>query len=313
MYHILDELYNESPKISINDNSKIIIMSDCHRGAGDKYDNFLENKNLYNKALEYYYQNGFTYIELGDGDEMWEVDNYTDIINEHLETFKLLKKFHDDNRLIMLYGNHDIYKRDKDVLEHYFYTYHNQETAEDEELLNNLDIFESLILTYQNYNIFLLHGHQVDLLNGIFWRLSRFLVRNIWKKLELIGIKQPVYSTENHEIATYTDKIFDKWSRESNIMIITAHSHRPIFPKVGQSLYFNDGSCLHQSGITGIKISNGHIALVKWTYKLSDDNNATIERSIIAGNIPIIDFFKQNNFVSKPKTYKLANKNIYNN
>ena len=42
----LNNLFQNSPKISINDASKIVIMSDCHRGSGDSFDNFL--KKLFN-------------------------------------------------------------------------------------------------------------------------------------------------------------------------------------------------------------------------------------------------------------------------
>ena len=88
-------------------------MSDCHRGIGDKYDNFIKNKNIY---LHYYYNMDFTYIELGDGDELWEVLNYKDIIIKHLDAFMMLNKFYDNDRLIMLYGNHDFFKKNNDIL-----------------------------------------------------------------------------------------------------------------------------------------------------------------------------------------------------
>ena len=48
-------LYKKSRKINIDDNTKLVIMSDCHRGAEDNYDNFLKNKNIFEAALLYYY------------------------------------------------------------------------------------------------------------------------------------------------------------------------------------------------------------------------------------------------------------------
>ncbi len=33
----------------------MIIMSDCHRGSGDNYDNFLKNQNIFESALLHYY------------------------------------------------------------------------------------------------------------------------------------------------------------------------------------------------------------------------------------------------------------------
>lgn len=172
----LDKIFKISKKMEIDDNTKIVIMSDCHRGTGDNLDNFVKNQNIYLVALKYYYDSGFTYIELGDGDEMWEVKNYRDIVDIHLEVFKELKKFHDKGRLIMIYGNHDIVKKDLNVVKDNFYKYHNKITQKEESLLENLVVPESLILNYKGYDIFLIHGHQVDFFNSTLWRLSRFLV-----------------------------------------------------------------------------------------------------------------------------------------
>ena len=76
----LNKIFKTSKRISIYDNSKIVIMSDCHRGGGNASDNFLKNKSIFLEALDYYYNQGFTYIELGDGDEMWEVKNCKKIV-----------------------------------------------------------------------------------------------------------------------------------------------------------------------------------------------------------------------------------------
>ena len=68
----LDEIYRHAQEIPFDSDSKLILMSDCHRGQGNAGDNFLANQTVCFGALQYYYQNGFTYIELGDGDELWE-------------------------------------------------------------------------------------------------------------------------------------------------------------------------------------------------------------------------------------------------
>lgn len=288
----LNKIFKKSKKISINNNAKIVIMSDCHRGKGDNYDNFIKNKNIYESALNHYFNKGYTYIELGDGDDMWEVKNYKDIIEIHLDTFKTIKKFHDTNRLIMIYGNHDISKKYNKVLKKYFYKYYNSQTKKEEDLLNNIIVYESLILNYNNYDIFLLHGHQVDFLNSTIWHISRFLVRYIWKILEFTGIKDLTSSAKNYEVTKRTEKKLNKWSIKNNKILIAGHTHRAIFPKIGQSLYFNDGSCIHPNGITCIEIENGNITLVKWEYKSNENNQIIIKRNILAGSESIIDFYK---------------------
>ena len=290
MIKVLDKLFKQSKKIKIGNKSKLVIMSDCHRGSGDNYDNFIKNKNVFEAALNYYYDRGFTYIELGDGDEMWEVVNYNDIIEEYLQTFKIMKKYHDSNRLIMIYGNHDVLKKNRDVLEKYFYKYNNKLTKKEELLFNNLKVYESLLLDYNGYDIFLLHGHQIDMLNGYLWRFSWFLVRNIWKKLENVGIKAPTSAARNHMVNNKQEKKLKKWSIRNNKIIIAGHTHRPIFPEVGKSLYFNDGSCVHPNGITCLEIKDGSIILVKWAFALKD-SFITVQRIEITKKEEIVDFF----------------------
>lgn len=56
------------------------MFSDCHRGDGSFADDFANNRNIYMHALNQYYKNDFQYIELGDGDELWENLFFKDII-----------------------------------------------------------------------------------------------------------------------------------------------------------------------------------------------------------------------------------------
>ena len=64
--------YQTARRISFNDTSKFILFSDVHRGDNSLADDFANNRNAYFHALKHYYQNNFTYCELGDGDELWE-------------------------------------------------------------------------------------------------------------------------------------------------------------------------------------------------------------------------------------------------
>lgn len=295
MTKILDKLYNNSKKIVMNDTSKYIIMSDCHRGDGDNYDDFYKNQNIFKAALNYYYKNDFTYIELGDGDELWEVKDYNEIITAHLDVFKILKKYLDDGRLIMIFGNHDIVKKDTTVLEKYFYTYYDEDSKEKKELLKGLGVDESLVLKYKDNNIFLLHGHQVDFISGSLWKMSRFLVRYLWRPLTNVGINDLTSAAKNNQVAKAVEKKLQNWSKENNTIVISGHTHRPIFPKNGESLYFNDGSCIHPNGITCIEIDNGNISLVRWELSVNDMGIIYAKRQILAGKERIDNFFiKQN-------------------
>lgn len=289
----LDKIYNNSKRIKIDDSSKIFIMSDCHRGSGDAFDNFFKNKNIYVGALNHYFNKGYTYIELGDGDDMWEVKNYNEIIEENIDVFKVLKRFHQNNRLVMIYGNHDIVKRMPKILEKYFYTYYDKITKEEKELLYNLRVYESLIIEYKGYEMFLVHGHQVDFLNNKLWRLSRFLVRNVWRRLEHIGVKDPTKAAKKYIVSKKVEKRLQKWSRDNNHILIAGHTHRPIIPSIGESLYFNDGSCIHPNGVTCLEIENGCISLVKWEESINDEQIISVSRKLLGGDILIDEYLEK--------------------
>jgi len=256
-------------------------MSDLHRGKKDKYDNFSKNENIFLYALDYYYKKGFIYIELGDGDDLWEVKKCTNIVKSNIDSFKMLKKFYNARRLYMLYGNHDIVKSSPLVFESCFNSYYNEKSIELETLLKGLTIYESLVLKYNNNDIFLIHGHQVDYLNSTIWKITRFLVRSLWRTLEELGVSDPTKSIKNYKVAKNTEKILENWSIKTNKILIAGHTHRPVFPKDNKSLYFNTGSGVHPNGITSIEIDNSYISLVKWEYKIKKGELFLVNRKVL--------------------------------
>ena len=68
----LTEAYEQARVVTFDDESRFVFISDCHRGTGSLADEFTRNENSYVHALDHYYANGFTYVEVGDGDELWE-------------------------------------------------------------------------------------------------------------------------------------------------------------------------------------------------------------------------------------------------
>lgn len=288
----LKAIFDNSKRLKIDDKSKLVIMSDCHRGIGNNYDNFLKNKNIFEAALLHYYNNDFTYIELGDGDEMWEVKNCQDIVEVNLSTFRILKKFHEKNRLIMIYGNHDITKKNHEISKKCFYCYEDKITKKREVLLDNLVVYESLVLDYNDNDIFLIHGHQVDFLNSTMWRVSCFVVRYMWRYIENFVAKDPTNSAKNYKVKRRTEKKLKSWSEENNKILIAGHTHKAIFPKAGQGLYFNDGSCVHPNGITCLEITNGKISLVRWSFMVKENGLVYVGKEILEGVEDITSFFK---------------------
>ena len=278
LFKHLSQVFESANRIPFDDSSRIILMSDCHRGAGSQADEFYKNENLYISALNHYYNEGYTYIEIGDGDELWENKKLSDIINAHPNVFQLLKQFYMENRLYFIYGNHDMVKRNM-VLP----------------LFENIQVHEGLVLEYRelpaNKEIFLIHGHQVDFLNSSMWKFTRFLVRYLWKPLELFGISNPTSPAQNLEKKEKIGKRLTDWTIRENQMLIAGHNHRPMFPEIGEPLYFNDGCCVHPLFITGIEINKGEITLIKWGVKVNAEGVLFVGRDIIAGPKKLKDLF----------------------
>lgn len=279
----LTKVYEQADHFCYDRGDRFIIMSDCHRGVGNVGDNFLKNRHIYTAALTYYYQRNFTYVELGDGEELWENKTMEDIIRVHSDVFELLAGFYKAGRLYMLYGNHDIQKKQEKFLRKHCGTFVCQESGEQKELFPGLVVREGLILEdcETKKRIFLVHGHQGDLLNDTFWRLGRFLVRHLWRKLELLGMENPIGALRGGKRRTKVEQRLAEWADSNRQLMIAGHTHRPRFPADKKSFYINDGSCVHPYVVTGIELENGMLRLVKWSMMTRADSSLYIGREVI--------------------------------
>lgn len=103
MHSILDNAYKKAKPVTINCDTKLIFFSDLHKGDNSYADDFMHNMEIYKYAIKQYYKEDYTYIELGDGIELWENYSFEPIYKAHKSVFELLKLFHEKNRLHMLW------------------------------------------------------------------------------------------------------------------------------------------------------------------------------------------------------------------
>lgn len=295
---LISRLESEGCIINFDDNSKIVCISDVHRGNGGYEDSLRLNENIYKAALNYYYNNDYTLIEIGDGDELWKNKNILSIAYNYDDVFKILGKFHKKNRLYLLYGNHDIIKSHSEFILKQKKVYNNMGDDFPCEMINlysQIKFYECAVLKYLplNKNILAFHGHQADTMNCEFWKMSRFLVRYLWRFMEGIGgMKPPTSPASNYDKGDKIDKILSKLSKKENKMIICGHTHNDKFPAPSEGLYFNDGCCVFPSAITSIEINNGEISLVKWKIEVDNKNSLYIKKSVTGGPEKISDYLK---------------------
>lgn len=292
----LSQIFESAEQIPFDDSSRFILMSDCHRGDGSWADDFSKNQNLYFAALTHYYNENYTYVELGDGDELWENRNLSEIMREHSDAFWIMSRFINEGRAYFIFGNHDMVKRNNGSMGRRYRhcrTYFNERETRHIASFENIRHHEGLVLRHRvtGNKVFLVHGHQVDYLNYTLWGLARFLVRFLWRPLELFGVNDPTSAAKNYNKKRTVESRLTDWVKRENQMLIAGHTHRSMFPEAGKPPYFNDGSCVHPRCITGIEIAGGDITLVKWCTKTKDDGTLFAGKEVLAGPVKLKDYF----------------------
>lgn len=305
---------------------KFIIFSDQHKGARDAADDFRLAEKNYLAALDHYNKNGFTFISLGDCEELWE--NKPDIIMEKNKSdMQAESLFLQKDRYYRVYGNHDLE-----------WKYDIQRNKYLKKIFGEkLSVYEGVLLktTYNNntYSIFLTHGHQGDAKSDGNW-FSTWFVAAIWTPIQRF-LEISINSTsDSFELVDKHNIMMYEWSiTQKNLVFISGHTHKPVFASLDhierlnkqlekarqlqdavvvkeleeelefrkieyagkqfhktmvKPSYFNSGCCCFSDGdITGIEIDGDNISLVKWKEK-----EGTIQRSVLE-HCPLSYIFEQ--------------------
>ncbi|MFD2863622.1 metallophosphoesterase [Mucilaginibacter antarcticus] len=298
------------------DKDKFILLSDQHKGSRDGGDIFRRSVNNYLAALEHYNNEGYTYINLGDSEELW--GNIFQTIKRHNKnTFEAEKKFLARKAFIKIFGNHDLYW-DNDPLA----------------IVSLLQIYGEQIKVYEgavlqttvkgkDISIFLTHGHQGDLQSDGNW-FSKWFVSGVWGPLQSYLHINPNTPAYNDQLKTDHNRLMYEWSsKRKDTILITGHTHQPVFKsmtelesmyeklsrataeeaiplqeKIGRlhlqdgkspdfkgylDTYFNTGCCCFDDGdITGIEIDQGCMRLIKWTKKAGNRQRVVLDESKLA-------------------------------
>lgn len=292
-HHRLNEAFKNVPVLPLNSQNHYVLFSDCHRGNGTHNDNFLKNQHLYYAALQHYYKKGYIYIELGDGDELWENRNMEQIKEVHSDSFWQLSQFYRENRLFMIYGNHDIVKKYASFSKKKCSSYFCSSSQKNEPLFPGIQFYSGLILKNERTGqlLYLTHGHQASLLNSTLWPINRFLVRYVWKPLEQMGFLDPTSAAKNYTTKQRSERRLSSWAEDNNRTLITGHTHRPMLSDKAESHYLNTGSCVHPRCITCIEVYDSKLILAKWYMDSDADGVLYVAREELADNT---NFFSAN-------------------
>jgi predicted phosphodiesterase len=238
--------------LALKETSRIIVFSDQHRGAKNGADDFMKAETAYLAALDYYFENKFQFISLGDNEELWE-NTLNQVKKHNTITFEAEKKFILKDRFFKVFGNHDLYWDNNPIASQQLKTIYGKK----------LRVFEGIILEKDNkedtrqkktvsdpfsflkkkptvddnvlpiancpLTIFLTHGHQGDASSDGNW-FSKFFVANIWAPLQSylrINFNTPAY---DEDLKTTHNLIMYEWSAKyKRLVLITGHTHQPVF------------------------------------------------------------------------------------
>jgi UDP-2,3-diacylglucosamine pyrophosphatase LpxH len=287
----LTKVYQDSPQMEFDDAARFILISDCHRGDNSPGDNFAPNEPIFLQTLEYYYNHGFTCFELGDSDDLWENPRFSLIKKSHPDSFRMLSRFFRENRYYMLLGNHDRIKKNRNFRRRNLSYLDPQQR---ETLFPGIEPYASLILHHRptGLKIFLSHGHYGDLMNDLLWRFSCWLVRYLWRPLEIrFKFTNPISPAKNPRKKHWYAALYSKWATDNQQAMIVGHLHHSAFPLSGQAQYFNTGCCVFRDCITGIEIVNGAIALVEWNLQ-NDNGQKRVVRNVVGGPTKLVHLAK---------------------
>jgi predicted phosphodiesterase len=310
----LTRLYKESSKpksrklkrLNLNDvHQRIIIFSDQHRGTRNGSDDFRICEKTYLTALEYYNQENFYFINLGDCEELWE-NTMFGIAKFNEAVYALEKRFILRDAYCKVFGNHDLFWDNDPLAPAWLRKVYGK----------TIRIFTGVLIraelaSHAYLDVFCTHGHQGDKQSdgNVF---SKWFVSYIWGPLQNlleININSP---SANNNLKTLHNMYMYDWSAaQVDTLLITGHTHQPVFnslthlerlykrlqkartlnnadaiekieaeiPRrkreydfINQSFdkmkptYFNSGCCCFDDGtITGIEICDGFIRLIKWS------------------------------------------------
>jgi len=289
--------------LSLRENSRIIIFSDHHRGAKNGADDFMKAEISYLAALDYYFENKFQYISLGDSEELWE-NTLNQVKKNNTITFEAEKRFMLKDKFFKVFGNHDLYWDNSPIASQQLKAIYGKKLRVFEGIILEKDnkeehVQEKKVSTFSFLNkksnmdpevlpvaacpltIFLTHGHQGDASSDGNW-FSKFFVANIWAPLQSylrINFNTPAY---DEDLKTAHNLIMYEWSAKYNrLVLITGHTHQPVFESLThpEKLYKQLGDAIKANRADEVKKIEEEIKKRGRDYKTTPTQYLTMKPS----------------------------------
>lgn len=203
---------------------RYIIFSDHHKGARNLADDFQACEKTYLRALDFYFDQDYSLIILGDAEELWE-EKAPSVMNAYPTVFESEARFY-PGRYFRIVGNHDNNWEIPANIQTYLHPY-----------FPDIPLYHSLVMSYQGvreaaWEVFLAHGHQGTLDADVFDFIPP-LVLPLYRELQnLTGLGRTCPS-EDACLRADHDTLLYRWaSKQPKLILIAGHTHRPVWGSV---------------------------------------------------------------------------------
>lgn len=200
---------------------RYILFSDQHKGSRERADDFKPCELTYLAALDEYYQDGYTLVEIGDVEELWE-NSIPPVMRANAKVFERITRFYPD-RYLRIGGNHDnaweIEAHKKQFLDAYF---------------PGIRVWSQILFYFEDEHgnqgeILCIHGHQGTWDADIFDFLPPIILPYFRILQNLTGIGQTSPSKNTHTRGIQDNQMYTWANRQPKLILIAGHTHRPIW------------------------------------------------------------------------------------
>jgi UDP-2,3-diacylglucosamine pyrophosphatase LpxH len=211
----------DAGKIRLTPEHRYVIFSDHHKGNRNLADDFRFCEQTYLAALDYYADQGYTLIILGDAEELME-EKTDDVMTAYENVFRAEARFNPEC-LYRIYGNHDRAWEIKSEVERSM-----------SQFFPEIAYREGLILEYASEDqvigeLFLVHGYQGSLDSDIFSFLAKAILP-YYRNFQINTGYGTTSPSRDACLRSEVDNRLYRWvSQKKKRIMICGHTHRPVW------------------------------------------------------------------------------------